>query len=81
MKGSVHEEDLYIVHDDLVLMTSKEVIEWMKNNKYLHRYFLPINGLQDGTPCAVLPLGNSLKSMPLDNILNKYILQSFHFHC
>ena len=30
MKGSVHEDDLFIVHDALVLMKAKETIEWMK---------------------------------------------------
>ena len=30
MKGSVHEYNLFIVHDALVLMTSKETIIWMK---------------------------------------------------
>ena len=30
MKGSVHEDDFFIVHDDLVLMTAKETIQWMK---------------------------------------------------
>ena len=30
MKGSVHEEDFFIVHDDLLLMTSKDTITWMK---------------------------------------------------
>ena len=29
MKGSVHEDDLFIVHDALVLMTAKEAIKWM----------------------------------------------------
>ena len=32
MKGSVHEEDFFIVHDDLVLMTSEDTIKWMKEN-------------------------------------------------
>ena len=32
MKGSVHEDNLFIVHDTLVLMTSKETIKWMKEN-------------------------------------------------
>ena len=27
MKGSVHEDDFYIVHDDLVFMTAKEAIK------------------------------------------------------
>ena len=30
MKGSVHEDDFFIVNDDLVLMTVKETIERMK---------------------------------------------------
>ena len=52
-KGSVHEEDLYIVHDALVLMTAKEMINWRKQKGYLHCWLLPLNGLQDGTPYAV----------------------------
>ena len=50
MKGSVHEDDFYIVHDALVLMTAKKTINWMKEKGYLHRWLLPFNGLQDGTP-------------------------------
>ena len=30
MKGSVHKDDFFIVHDALVLMTAKTTIEWMK---------------------------------------------------
>ena len=30
MKVSVHEDDLFIVHDALVLMTPKDMIQWMK---------------------------------------------------
>ena len=52
MKGPVHEDDLFIVHDALVLMTVKETIEWMKENNCFHRWLLPINGFQDGTPYA-----------------------------
>ena len=32
MKGSVHEDDLFIVHDALVLMKAKETIKWIKEN-------------------------------------------------
>ena len=32
MKGSVHEENLFIVHGDLVLTTAKETIKWIKEN-------------------------------------------------
>ena len=44
-KGSVHEDDLYIVHDALVLMAAKETIKWMKQKGYLHHWLLPLNGL------------------------------------
>ena len=76
MKGSVHEDDLYIVHDDLVLMTAKERINWMKQKGYLHHWLIPLNGLQDGTPYAGRPVGNSPEFMPLDNSLNRDILKS-----
>ena len=81
MKGSVHEDYLFIVHDALVLMTSKEKIIWMKYKKYFHSWLLPMNVLQDGTPYDGRPVGNSPDFMPLDNILNRDILHSFHFHC
>ena len=50
MKGSVHEDDFFIVHGALVLMTAKETIKRMKEKNGFHRWFLPMNGLQDGTP-------------------------------
>ena len=50
MKGSVHEDYLFIVHDYLVLMTAKDTIEWMKEKNYFHSWLLTMNGLQDGTP-------------------------------
>ena len=81
MKGSVHEEDLYIVHDALVLMTAKETINWMKEKGYLYRWLIPLNGLQDGTPYVGHPVGNSPEFMPFDHILNRDILQSLRFHC
>ena len=40
-----------------------------------------MNGLQDGTPYSGRPVGNIPEFMPLDNSLNRYILQSLHFHC
>ena len=70
MKGSIHEENIFIVHDDLVLMTLKDTIKWMKYNNYFHRWLLLMNGLQDGTPYDGHPVGNSPEFMPLDNILN-----------
>ena len=52
MKGHFHEETIFIVHDALVLMTAKETIQWMKENNYYHRWLLPMNVLQEGTPYA-----------------------------
>ena len=80
MKGSVHEDDFFIVHDVLVLMTAKEKIAWMKEKNCFHCWLLPMNGLQDGTPYAGRLVGNSLKFIPLDNSLNRDILHSLRFH-
>ena len=81
MKGSVHEDNLFIVHDDLVQITVKETITWMRENNYFIRWLLPMNGLQDGTPDAGRPVGNIPKFMPLDNSHNIDILHSLRFHC
>ena len=55
MKGYVHEDNLFIFLDSLVLMTSKEKIKWIKENNYLHRCLMAMNGFQDGY-CNVLGL-------------------------
>ena len=81
MKGSVHEDDFFIVHDALVLMTSKETIKWMKENNYFHSWLLPMNGLQDGTTYAGRPPVGIPAFMPLDNSLNRGILHSLRFNC
>ena len=80
MKGSVHEDDFFIVHDSLVLMTEKETIGWMKENNYFHCWLLPMNGLHYGTPYAGRPVGNISELMPLDNSLNRDILHCLRFH-
>ena len=79
-KGSVHEYNLFIVHDALVLMTAKETINWMRKNGYLNQWLLPLDGLQDRTTCAGRSVGNSPESMPLDNSLNRDILHSLRMH-
>ena len=66
MKGSAHEENFFIVHDALVFMTAKETINWMRQNRYLRRLLIPLNGLQDGTPYSGRPVGNSPDFMTLD---------------
>ena len=80
-KGSVNEDDLFIIRDALVLMTAKETIKWMKENNCFHRWWLPMNVLQDRTPYAGPPVGNSPEFMPLDNSINRDILHSLRFHC
>ena len=80
-KGFVRDEDLFIVHDALVLMTLKETITWIKDNNYFYCWLLTMNGFQDGTPYVGRSIGNSPEFMPLYNSLNKDILHSFHFHC
>ena len=79
-RGSVYEEDLFIIHYALMLMTAKETIEWMRQKGYLHIFLLSLNGLQNGTPYAGRPVGSILKSMPLDNSLHCDILHSLHFN-
>ena len=59
MKGSVHEDNFFILRDALVLMITKEMIEWMKEKNYFHRWLLPMNVLQDGTPYDGRSVGNS----------------------
>ena len=81
MKGSAHEDDFFIVHDTLVLMTLKETIIWTKENNYFYCWLLPMNGLQDGTPYTGSPVGNIHEFMPLDNSLNRDTLHSFCLHC
>ena len=76
----MHEEDLFIVHDFLVLMTAKETINWMRYNGYLHRWLLPLNGMQNWTPYAGRPVGNSPEFMTLDNSLNRDVLHSLRMH-
>ena len=53
----------------------------MREKKYIHCWLLPMNGLQDGTPCDGRHVGNSPKFMPLYNRLNIDILPSFRFNC
>ena len=76
----MNEDNFFIVHNALVLMTAKEKINCMRHNSYSHRWLLPLNGMQDGTPYAVCPVGDSPEFMPLDNLLNCDILHSLRMH-
>ena len=81
MEGSVHEDNLFIIHDVLVLMTEKETIAWIIEKNYFHRWLLCMNGFQDGTPYVGRPVNNSPKFTPSDHSINRDILHIFHFHC
>ena len=76
MKGYVHEDNFFIVHDALVSMTEKETIKWMKYNNYFHCWLLTMNVFQDRTHYSGSPVGNSPEFIPLDNSLNIDILHS-----
>ena len=80
MKASVQEDNLFIVHDALVLMTAKETFNWIRYNGYIRIWLLPLKGLQYGTPYAGRPVGNIPEFMPLDNSLNRDVLHSFRMH-
>ena len=79
MKGSMLWEDLFIFHIALFSMTEKEIITWIIDNNYFHRWLLPMNGLQYWTLYYGHHVGNSPKFTPLDNILNRKILHSLSF--
>ena len=76
IKGSVNGKYVFIVHDDLVLLTAKETITWMRENNYLHCWLLPINAFQNGKPYYGLHVGDIPKLVSLYNILNRDILHS-----
>ena len=80
MKVSVHKDNLFIVHDALVLMKARETIKWMRYKGYFNIWLIPLNGLKDGTPYSRHPVGNSPEFMPLNNSLNREILHSLRFH-
>ena len=54
----------FIFINAFLLMIAKETINWMKQNGYLPRWLLPLNGLQDGTPFVGHPVGNIPEFMP-----------------
>ena len=73
MKGSMHEDNFFTIHDDFVLMTANDTITYMKENSFFHCWFLTMNVFQDGTPYYGRSVDNSPKFMPLYNSLNRDI--------
>ena len=58
INGTLNVDNLFIVHDTLVLMTTKETITWMKENNYFHHWLLPMNGFKYGTHYYGRPVGD-----------------------
>ena len=73
--------NIYLLSIMLSVDDSKKDNLMDKNNNYLHRWFLPMNILQYETPYSGIPAGNSPEFIPLDNILDRYILHSLRLHC
>ena len=80
MKNTKHENDWYFYHDALSLMTSSHTKDWMEKEGIYHRWLLPKNGLNKGTPYEKYPTGNSPELMPLDTTLFQDILVSLKRH-
>jgi hypothetical protein len=80
MQGTEFENDWYFFHDALTQMTNKETIEWMDQKGYLKHWILPMEGLNDGTPFAGRPVGNSPEIMAWDCSLNKDVDDAFIRH-
>ena len=80
MKGLVNDKNFSIFHNALMFITAKETINWMRQNSYLHQWLIPLNRLQDSTPYADCPVGNTPKLIPLDKLLNRDILHSLRMH-
>ena len=69
-----------MLYHDALLMTSEECKTYMQGSGILDRWILPELGLNDGTPYANRPVGNSPKIMPLDCSLNKDIHEGVRRH-
>ena len=68
----------------VLLMTSNETKEWMRQKDYLKHWILPSHGLFDHDPDLARynnnPIGNSPELMPWDNCLNEDVKRSFSYH-
>ncbi|CAJ1940687.1 unnamed protein product [Cylindrotheca closterium] len=75
MTGTKPEDDWRFYHDALTLMTSADLIDYMKAKGIYHRWILPEQGLfEDDTALKHYrgrPPGDSPELMPWDNNLNQ----------
>ena len=86
-KDTDNEDDWYIYHDALSLMTEKGCIAWMKKQyiggkSYYDRWILPQLKLNDGIGnFGGRPVGNCPEFMPWDACLNQDLHESVRRHC
>ena len=82
-RGTPFENDWYIYHDALSLMTARETVNWMQQEDLLKRWILPLNGLNDEASLklyAKRPPGDSPYFMPWDNSLNQDLHLAVDYH-
>lgn len=71
--GTKHADDWHFYHDALSMMTSNETMEWMERKGWLKCWILPKHGLNAHLKHykAYRPIGNNMRAMPWDFVLNK----------
>ena len=85
MQGTKHQDDWYVFHDALKIMTSKANKAWMQEKGYLKRWILPSEDLYDHDRQLKKayngnPIGNSPELMPWDCHLNQDVHLAHDHH-
>ena len=81
MKGTILENDFYIYHDALSLMTSKAAISYMKKKGYWDKLIRPLQGVNHHLRrYRDRVVGNHPYLMPLDSHLNQDLHLCFDYH-
>ena len=82
--GTTHQEDYWVYHDALTLMTDKECRKYMDDKGYTKHWILPEQKLlyddPDLIPYRDRPIGNSPELCCLDNSLNKDVHEQVNRH-
>ena len=79
-EGTKFENEWYVYHDALSLLTSKASTEYMKQKGFYSHLILPQNGLNSGTVYAHRVVGNHPEMMPLDSHLNQDVHNAVDQH-
>ena len=82
MANTVHQNDFFVYHDALSLMTGKDSIKYMQEKGYWDRLIRPLNGLNDKySRYKDRVIGKHPYLMPLDAHLNQDLHAAFDYHC